>query len=260
MDELAQLVAYYQSLLIIQYNQQPNAKATIGLLATLALASNIIQQVENAFNITGDNIAVGAQLDIIGKYVGVDRFYSELSLTDYFALVGYSEAGALPSSPPRFGLSTYATFSAGDYNGTLLYGDIIAANNMLTDATFLTLIQFAIILNNSNFSYGTIANLLYEFFGTEIRAESLGNMTIEFFVSAALTPLIQAVIAKGLLPTPIGVGGLVVSNVEGLIFGMRSYSDVARGITSPYAYGFSTYSNYATLTGQTLSYVQITAG
>ncbi len=42
--------------------------------------------IQNAFNVTGDNPAVGVQLDVIGKYVGVSRtnrgFSTQITLND----------------------------------------------------------------------------------------------------------------------------------------------------------------------------------
>jgi len=250
---VAQLVAYYVNLLIVQYAGQPNAQAEIALLAETALANAVFLDVENAYNIIGDNTAVGAQLDIIGKYVGVDRFYSELELTNYSGLVTYSEHSSLPTPPTVGGLTTYATFGNYDYNGTLQYSDIIATNNELNDANFLTLIKLGIINNNSNFSAQSIDASLFSFFGTAIRAESIGGAHLVYFITAALTPLIQAIIAKGLLPAPMGVGTTIVSDITGPMFSLVTYG----GPTSPFGSGCSTYSDYATLPGETLTYAQI---
>lgn len=254
MPDIASLIAYYVALLIFQYNQQPNAMATIELFISELMAEGIIFDVQQAYNLTGET-AVGVQLDVLGKYAGVDRFYSELVLTNYFAMVTYAQRLALPTSPPAFGFSTYANFNNFSYNGTLQYDDLIAINNKLTDANFLTLIEFAIIRNSSNFSDGSIDNALFDFFGTEIRAEENGTMSMVFFISGALTPLAQAIVSKGLLPKPMAVGAVVVTNIDPdiLTFAFADYT----GYESPYGYGFSTYANYATVNGQDLTYSQI---
>jgi hypothetical protein len=69
------LVAYYANLLIIQYNGKPNANAHISTLVTPVIMNEIPTQVMNGFNLTGGNIAIGKQLDILAKYVGVQRSY-----------------------------------------------------------------------------------------------------------------------------------------------------------------------------------------
>ena len=69
------LVAYYQNLLIIQYNGKPNASSHIATLVAPVLMSELPSQVLNGFNLTGNYLAVGKQLDILAKYVGVKRSY-----------------------------------------------------------------------------------------------------------------------------------------------------------------------------------------
>ena len=55
----------------MQYHSKPKAKATIEKSVAL-LPDDIILDVINGFNI---ETAVGKQLDILGEYVGVDRYY-----------------------------------------------------------------------------------------------------------------------------------------------------------------------------------------
>lgn len=247
------IINYYANLLIIQYHDQPKAQATIELFAKELLASNILIDIQDAYDI---DTAVGVQLDVIGKYAGVNRYYSELDLEDFFSLITYDETSSLPSSPPRFGFSDYTTYENYSYNGTLVYADLIAKSNALTDDTYRTLIKLKIILNNSNFSHQQIDTDLFNVFGNELRAESLGNMTMAFFITGVLTPLIQAIIFKKLLPRPMGVGAAVIGSITGEMFAFTDYA----GAASPFGYGFSDYSNYATLPGQVLTYSQITEG
>lgn len=257
MADVSELVDYYVNLLIIQYHNQQKAQATIRLLAETILANGVILDTEEAYNIApalGDT-AVGPQLDVIGKYVGVNRYFAEINYGDYFALVPYlGVPGSLPSSPPAFGFETYATFPTSfDYNGTLVYDDIVTSQNALSDANFLVLIQLAILRNNMNFSNGAIDEGMWALFGNQIRPETGGNMTIIYFIDGPETTLIQAILAKKLLPKPMGVRLLAVVNITGLMFAFTDYS----GYESPFGYGFSTYSNYATLPGETLTYSQI---
>ena len=63
--------SYYSNLLIMQYHNKPKAKATIEATAGL-LPDDLIMEVINGFDI---ETAVGKQLDILGEYVGVDRYY-----------------------------------------------------------------------------------------------------------------------------------------------------------------------------------------
>lgn len=273
MADITSLIQYYANLLIVQYHNKPKAKAEMSLLAQTALADGVYFDVQNAYNIISNfltwdggeawdsggtwdqsvGVAVGKQLDVIGKYVGVDRFYSELTLDDYFSFITYDEVDSPPDSPPRFGFSDYTTFDDYEYNGTLVYDDIITHENSLFDSDFLTLIQLAIIQNNSNYSHASIDTEMYNFFGLDIRPESSGGMEMTYFVSANITPLVEAIIAKKLFPKPMGVGLHVVNDITGLMFAFSDYS----GYSSPYGYGFSDYSNFDSLSGQDLIYAQI---
>lgn len=254
---MEELIAYYTQLLIIQYSQGVKARAEVALLAREILADGVFLDVQNAYNLTGNNTAVGKQLDVLGKYAGVDRYYSQLTLTNYFSAIPYTQVGLLPSSPPQFGFNTYASFGGFDYNGLLAYGDVIAANNALTDYNFLQLILLAIINNNSNFSDGSIDSDLYKFFGTNIRAEDTGGMGMIFYISSTITPLMQAIIAKKLLPKPMAVGATIISSIGGLMYDFTTYAQYGSGYNNPFGYGFTTYAQYGSVNGQILTYNQI---
>lgn len=65
-----ELLDYYADLLILQYKTQPKARATIQALANEAYSADILDGIINGFNI---ETAVGKQLDILGKYIGLSR-------------------------------------------------------------------------------------------------------------------------------------------------------------------------------------------
>jgi hypothetical protein len=136
--------------------------------------------VMNGFNLTGDSIAVGAQLDILGKYAGVSRTGQ--------------------------GFTTQIT---------------------LDDADYLTLIQLAIIKNNSGSSLETIVNLLYQFFGGEIIVYDYQDMVIEYSISSSIGSdgLLQLMVTEGLLPKPMAVGQIVVLFDDTNAFGFEFSTD-----------------------------------
>lgn len=65
-----ELVQYYLDLIILQYRNKSKALGTIDAFVRPAIMDNIAIEVQNAFNI---ETAVGAQLDILGKYIGAER-------------------------------------------------------------------------------------------------------------------------------------------------------------------------------------------
>lgn len=246
-----ELVNYYISLLIIQYQNKQRAKATIELFVSEILASGIIFDVRDAYNI---NTAVGAQLDIIGKYVGIDRFFNVSNPVDYFALTDYIEID--PDSDEKYGFTTYADFDEYQFNGTMNYSSIFTVANKLNDDDYRTLIKLKIIQNYSNHSHKSIDESIHSFFGSMIVPYSDGNMNMYYFVTENQTSLIKAAIIKEVLPRPLGVGIgyiIIIPNDEDF-FGYTSYSDIENGIYSELVTGFTSYGDYDTKEGTFLSY------
>lgn len=252
------LIDYYVNCLIIQYHDQPTARAEIALYAKVLLADGVFFDVLTGYNVDSDlgPTAVGNQLDVIGKYVGVSRIYRDLSLVDYFSMPSYIDN---PTSPPQYGFETYATFATdNDFNGTLAYDKIASVNNRLIDSIYLQILLLKIALNNMNYSNKAIDDLMFRFFALTVRPEDARNMHMVYFIAANPSPLVLAAIYNDLLPHPMAVGVVHVNDVQGLMFAMPSYGDNAINDTA-YGYGFSTYADYDTLPQQqTLSYDQIT--
>ncbi len=78
-----EIVNYYANLLILQYHEKPKAFATIQTLVRPVIMDQLPVAVQNAFDV---DTAVGVQLDVIGKYVGVSRtaydFIGPITLDD----------------------------------------------------------------------------------------------------------------------------------------------------------------------------------
>jgi len=78
MADVNNIIQYYTDLLIIQYNGKPKASATIKTMVDIILQNGILLEVLDAFN---PDTCVGKQQDILGKWVGVDRYYLGDGLT-----------------------------------------------------------------------------------------------------------------------------------------------------------------------------------
>ena len=80
-NQKQELLDYYKNLLILQYNKENGtARATIDVIVKEVLEALIAQQIQDGFDV---NTAIGAQLDMIGKYLGIDRYYTNYgNLTD----------------------------------------------------------------------------------------------------------------------------------------------------------------------------------
>lgn len=188
---------YYANLLIVQYNGKPKAKKTIKLFADLLLVNCLALQLRDAFDY---RTAVGAQLDIIGKWVGVSRFYdTELFETNaWFALIDWEEGG----DNLQGGFSTFATFESLD-GGFLPYSTIVPDSNRLSDNDFRWIIGLKIIKNSINHTQGIIDEAIWEYSNGEIYTEWSSHKLTYYYPSRLRVPMLVAQY-KNVLPCPIG--------------------------------------------------------
>lgn len=211
MANIVDVINYYTNLLIIQYHDKPKAQATIRLVMGELLASGILLDIQNGYNL---DTAVGVQLDVLGKYIGTDRFYDDTNLNDFFSLVTYGELASNPNTDPifdgRWGFIDYADYDSADqHNGTLNYNSILAQAFTLNDDDYRTLLKFKIIKNYSNGSHKSIDDALFKFFGDDIVMTQTATMEITYTVPANLSAVMLAAIDKDVLPRPAGVNLLL---------------------------------------------------
>ncbi len=201
-----QLIAVYVSLLIMQYNLKPKAQATISTLVSAAVAKLIYQQVENAFDIT---TAVGAQLDILAKYVGAQRIIYGLSITKVYFQFRY--AADLP--PPATSFNGMADVSNPITSWFFLtVRDFDASVITLTDGQLSTLIQYLADVESLDFTVQNVDDIFVKFFGTYVTWVDNFNMTMTVTHDQTNDPntLFETVKFLGALPRPAGVSLSVV--------------------------------------------------
>lgn len=219
--------AYYANLLIAQYWDKPNAKAIINSLLTELLANDVPLSVLNGYDV---ETAVGVQLDTIGKYLGVTRYFTGQFFTGYFAFVTYDEIGGSISTAKR-GFSDYSDPAKSGL--WVQYKDIVSTTYTLNDNDYRIIIKMRIFQNNNNNSHKAIDDFIWNLFGAQnrittdgdvridadgnirITADSIsdasvtvapgGTMQIDYTANEILTPLIQVAIEKEVMPKPLGV-------------------------------------------------------
>jgi len=191
-----ELVDYYVNLLIEQYRTLERARATVGAFVEQAVADQIIPLVKSSYELT---TAVGAQLDILGKYVGVSRFIKGLDFTrEFFAMPDYSDPD--PGSYAGF----YAYSDTPIVNFWARYTDFVTVYRM-NDAEMLKLIRLKILLNKSDHTLQDIDNIIDEFFGTDCEVIDGEDMTITYaFEPTSTDTFIKIVAFVGALPRPSG--------------------------------------------------------
>lgn len=194
------IVDYYSNLLIIQYTGQPKATAMIALMVNELIANGILFDIRDGYDIDS---AVGVQLDILGKYIGVSRIFQANDLTNMFSLETYTEPD--PTLEDRWGLVTYATFATTLENGVVNYQSILTENFILNDTDYRTLLKLKIIQNYSNGSHKQIDDAMFEFFGNQVSVAQTATMQMTYTVPFNLSAILNAAITLNILPKPIGV-------------------------------------------------------
>lgn len=196
---------YYANLLIVQYNGLNKASNTIKMLVDLIYANLILMQIRDGFNW---KTAIGAQLDIIGQWVGINRKYNG-SLYWGKKLLSYPEYSLLYpetiTSATQHGYSNYSTFNT-DLGGQLTYKDVGFVEQSLSDDDYRIIIGLKIIQNNINHTCGEIDKAIYEYeyFNGEVYTTWLPHQII-YHYPTSLSTLINICYNKGVLLAPTGV-------------------------------------------------------
>ena len=242
MTDITNIINYYKNLLIIQYHEMPKAQATIELFVKQFLASGLAFDIREGFNL---ETAVGVQLDTLGKYIGVDRFYTHLDYSGYFSTVDYSGTHATGS----IGFTAYSPVTGGR---TLSYDAVYTPTLALNDNDYRFILKMKIIQNNSNHSHGAIDSEIYNFFGNDLIPYSAGNMEMTYFSTPSVWALVQVCIQKNLLPRPMGVGVGIIEYTAPL-FATLSYDETDAPYSGLLTAGFTGYPPYD-INGNTLNY------
>jgi len=191
---LAGLIQYYSALLPIQFRGLPKATATMNILVKQALADFMASQLAVCFDL---ETAEGNQLDILAKYIGVNR-NSNIPAS----VLLFSYANALGGGP----FQGFNSVGSSTLNGYVYdsVNEIDFPTTAFTDVQFLFVLQLQIALNHFDVTFSYIQSFLEEFFPGQITCTDNLNMTLTYNVPAGL-PISNAVLVN-FLPRPMGVG------------------------------------------------------
>lgn len=237
-----ELIEYYKNLLIMQYRDKPKAIAHTGNVLSAGMIYDTAISVRDGFNI---ETAVGAQLDIIGKWLGVGRTITGTTFTRAY-----------------YGYALYGDTTPFLFNPMLLYGaeppdaqfrdykESTQSLYDLTDEEYRIILKLAIVRNTSNASVKTIDDILNVLFGTECYFIDRMNMTVvSYMVGEKWSRIFQIAKTTGLLPNPAGVGTslIVVPDIDNIF----SYS-LYGGVAPSFAVGYGSYFGEWSLAGTPL--------
>ncbi len=236
MIDLDKIREYYASLIIIQYRIKEKAVGMVKCIINQALCNGLLQNQAAAWDL---ETAVGDQLTILGKIVGVPRNVVGLDLGHtFFNFTRYS------GTPASIGFGLY---SDSPYPTDLFYRYTNFATYTLTDFELRTLIKLKIIYNNTYSSTKNLKDAIFEAFdgtidivdwwqtqaetsyfnftsyfgepasngfglysdspyiGSFFTYDEYGNMTITYNVEEQYHNAFQAGIYLGIIPKPMGV-------------------------------------------------------
>ena len=204
---LAQLEEYFCSLLIIQYKNSPQNRAMIKELVNLIFANNLALQIKELC--VDVNNSIGAQLDVVGKWVGLDRYYTGFELWNkkYFSLPSYSHIRNNNYNPYMGGFSNYENFNTltGAFLTYRQYQDVKTAKNAMGDEFFRQLIKLKIIKNSIIQTNKSIDEAIYNWSGGQVYTTWENPMQITYNYNSSFKNIIDLAVYKNILLAPCGV-------------------------------------------------------
>jgi len=213
--ELQNIKNWIKDLIIIQYSQSPKNRALIDLLVELLFANNLILKIRDlCLNV---DESVGAQLDVVGKWVGIDRYYNAIDLwtRPYLSYVTYPDIQNETYNDLQGGFSTFDTFDNND-GGFLTYvawQKVRTATNMLGDEYFRSLIKLKIIKNSINHTCKNIDDAIWKWSEGNVYT-TWEKMELTYHYNSEYKTIIQLAGYKNALPCPVGCS-LVTEEING---------------------------------------------
>jgi len=183
----------YTSLITSEHNQRPKFKAMVGAVAgAWGSVSDFTQTIPAKFDL---DTAEGAQLDVIGQWVGQTRLIPNVLLVQYFNFVGNPAA-------LNFGEEGNASIGGRFYGE----GEPVDASTILADPEYRTIIRARIVRNTAKGLTWDFIRSLQFIFNAPAIIDDPADMTVGIFIGRYLS-LTELAIITGLdiLPRPAGV-------------------------------------------------------
>ena len=202
LDDIKQ---YFQNLIILQYRSSKQNRALIASLVELVFANNLLLQIrDNCLNV---ETSVGKQLDLLGAWVGIDRYYDAIDLWEknHVALVNYTNISSDTYEQWQGGFSTYTNFEDND-GGFLMWKewrDTRTQVNQIGDDYFRQLIRLKIIKNSIPFTNKNIDDAIWKWSNGDVYT-TWGVMEVTYHYPAEMHNLFQLAIYKNVLLAPTG--------------------------------------------------------
>lgn len=207
MATIRELADKYVALLASIYETKYNASNTTALFAKQLLADNLIAELGPGFDI---ELAVGRQLDIIGKYVGAPRDIQIADARPYFGFVTYDYPAGTQNEN---GFVTYASLSTNAQGVWYEYEFTNQSTTELPDYSYRQLMRLKIATNNTTNTMSAIQDQIAEFFPGQLQLRDNLDMSLTYYFGSSFQLPIG--VLEAYLPRPMGVK---VSAVEAIAF------------------------------------------
>lgn len=191
------LSTYYQNLLITQYHEKPKANAEIALGAQTFTGDWLMTDIPNIVDI---DTAEGAQLDLIGKIVGLPRVANGFVYGENY--YSYDDEEDPMSHPEEKGMSNIGSPVSAKFKD---YETIRKSIYTMTDGLYRKMIKLKILQNNTKATLKDIDEGLFGIFGNDITLTDNFDMTGEITVSANATEMGSLAYFLKIFPRPLGV-------------------------------------------------------
>lgn len=202
---LKDLQEYFANLIILQYRYAPENRALIKSLVNLIFANNLALQIRD---LTVDvEKSEGAQLDVVGKWVGIDRYFNGIDLWThpYLALVNYEDIAISNYGEFQGGFSTYENFETHE-GGFLTYEawqDVRTKVNAMGDEYFRHLIKLKIIHNSINQTCKNIDDAIWKWSNGMVYT-TWNTMEVTYHYDKTYKNVMMLAAYKSILPHPTG--------------------------------------------------------
>ena len=203
--ELQNIKDWIKNLIIVQYRQSKKNRALIDLLVELIFANCLILQIRDlCLNVEK---SIGAQLDVVARWVGLDRYYNGIDLWEhpYLSYPYYSTIQNNTYDDYQGGFSTYLNFANND-GGFLTYKvwqDVRTRVNQIGDSYFRSLVKLKIVYNSINHTRKNIDDAIWEWSDGNVYT-TWNTMQITYHYTRAYRNIMTLANYKNILPRPTG--------------------------------------------------------
>lgn len=202
----------YTTLITSEHADKPKFVAIVQTVAgAICDVTSLIQSMPQTFDL---DVAVGAQLDILGQWIGQPRSVGGVLTLGYF---GFSDNVAAAN----FGEENNAAIGGRFYEED----EPFTSTAVLADPEYRTVLRAKILRNHYQGTTEEIVEALHLIFNAPAHVDDQGTMSISVVINAPISPIGQSLLTNfDLLPRPAGVaiGQIVYTDLSGDAFASSS--------------------------------------